>query len=1386
MIRRLAGSFLVTLALALAFAGSSYGQSAVAQDHNSPLRGVEAGKVPLAPAPHGPPPVGARGLHAGPALSSKQDTLSSMQGVSDWRGYSPPSTTAQAPRTPAERRGSHAVAPVSGHPVQGVHQVNGAKPARLSAGAPAPAPGQRNQWADQTPVMTAAGGSRIKPGLWEVKPGVREVKPGVLEVKPGLREDGRTPRLSSQSQDTDPRVASWDAFDGADSDSTPAGPTIAVGPNAILAAVNAMVGVFDKQGRPTVAGPHISLDDWFKDILAPLNTDFAVLGPQAVYDPVDKRYILAAIANNLEQKLSLLVFSVSESDDPSGGWCDYVVEPSQTGPDRLPLMMEHMTAAVNRDAITFAGSLYDVVDAGPGTSFGFDHSRAFFLAKSVYYRQGGVCAPVAEQQWTRWTLTDDLGEEAEYVRAASNLDGTDAVYLASTVADGGDTIKVWSGRTHARDAAPLTGDLSVEAVSVDPYDMPPDADQRGTSEPIATSNARLTSAVYRDHQLWLAHTVACVPDDNRACYKWYAGDPAAPDAGESGFWGLTGGHYFMPAVMPDGNGEPVVLQNFSSSSTFVSVGFGDGRGEAYEFLPGRPGVGTACYDDQRGDPSSVWGFMSGMALDPVRGTVWGHAAYAGGSSAGNCESNDWKTVVFEVDWPNRPSAGGITGTVYFKGNPEDGAELDLVESDGQNTTTVATTTTEADGSYAFTGAPTLPGGRVYYVAYTNPLAGSGSSQDNDRLLTWLSHSIRSYRAGESADGGSFDIADVELVAPEASAVVPYGTSFRWQLRTGAYRAADDKFYLRWSEWDPQSTLGYTGPTPNSSLRIDRAALPAAMSPGTRYGWSIRICRDPDCDEVGLALWRRGVTFETNAPTATPPPTSDNWRIGVPIVANREFRGVFAGGGRYVERRGSISNRANSAVQIQNLDGNNTLNAATWYVEQPDPYLGDPSVPPRQHRVDLRNVAAGGASNMYLPSLNLPSGLFSAAIESDGPTLTAAIARTDWSTGGAGIFSNVAFSDRLVVPLIVRNYYGLSSIVSVMADGPTATKARVEFFRSGDSSPLAGPSYTISPWAAVTFDLNDAAAEYDRLGDGFLGAAVITVEGSGRVGAASLVYSETNPLAVSAFEAIPATSASDTLYVPLFRSRQRGVAPQDKLDTGISVFNPLNTAAAVTVTYYPTESASASTACRSQRTYTHGPVRVEANSSYVFYQGPGGGHGLPDDCFGSAVVRTSRSSEKVLAIVNDSTNLSQLTAAYNATSSTEAHTKVAVPLFRNKHLAQLFTTGIQVMNAGTGRARVEISFTRVEGPNSVPITGCGDDCLTLIDPNRSYTWYPPAIGAISAGAYGSAIVKSDEPVVVIVNDYPLAGGVDAAIYNGIPVVDQPVPGASGLAGRPGRE
>lgn len=597
-------------------------------------------------------------------------------------------------------------------------------------------------------------------------------------------------------------------------------------------------------------------------------------------------------------------------------------------------------------------------------------------------------------------------------------------------------------------------------------------------------------------------------------------------------------------------------------------------------------------------------------------------------------------------------------------------------------------------------------------------------------------------------------------------------------------------------------LGVTDPLPDTPLHdipgmagegclVQQKGQPALFGPQTAITrdplrgtvWvhgSTVAGGSPFCDEnvwrtaVLEIDWERDAAPEptpepTAEPTPAPEPGAPTKGIGFALASKRFMRGVYGPEGLSA-RRGAMRGTASTGIQVQNTDGQRNSFPFLNFVEQRLPY-GPDTGEPFVRDVDMSSIAPGRSLNAYLPALDIVDAMYRVAVvtPAEGGDISA-IARTDWDTGGAAIVSNLGFARRIVIPHVARDFQSRSSVIALSNAGTSEAEVTIRLYREGSGQEVASKRLWIPGAEALTFDLQDADPAFEALGTGFRGSAIVEVE-DGRVGAQVYEYVEDSELAIGGFEGMPAESAASRLLVPLFRAGQRGPGGI-RLDTEIAVANAGGRAAEVTVTYYPTANDSASAACRASGPVVHGPLTVPAGSSRIFGQGPGGGHGLPEDCFGSAVVAGADAADRLAATILDTQNGDETLSAMNASPQALASDTVALPLFRSKHLVDEYTTGIQVMNAGTEPARVHVDFSRTEGNTTVPISGCRGQCDATIAPNESFTWWPPAVDAIPADTYGAAVLSSDQPILVLVNDYPLRGRSDMATYEGIAVTTTP--------------
>lgn len=125
--------------------------------------------------------------------------------------------------------------------------------------------------------------------------------------------------------------------------------------------------------------------------------------------------------------------------------------------------------------------------------------------------------------------------------------------------------------------------------------------------------------------------------------------------------------------------------------------------------------------------------------------------------------------------PTAIAERGIHGQVTNRGTPVD-VEVELRFNAGGGWSTVATTTTGADGRYTFTGAASLGLGEQYQVRY------GINAANEDYLYAAYGSALTSYTAGQSVSGGNLEIANVPLVGPGAAATIALPVTFTWQRR----------------------------------------------------------------------------------------------------------------------------------------------------------------------------------------------------------------------------------------------------------------------------------------------------------------------------------------------------------------------------------------------------------------------------------------------------------------------------------------------------------------------------------------------------------------------------------------------------------------------------
>lgn len=218
-----------------------------------------------------------------------------------------------------------------------------------------------------------------------------------------------------------------------------------------------------------------------------------------------------------------------------------------------------------------------------------------------------------------------------------------------------------------------------------------------------------------------------------------------------------------------------------------------------------------------------------------------------------------------------PSTPGLTGRVTYRGAPVDDIPLWLMTSneDWSNPQIVGSSKTAADGSYVFSGLPSLTAGTMYSVFFNNRSAGNRP----EYLASWTSAPVRSYARGASRSIPAFDIADVPLLEPAAGATRVFPITFRWQRRA----SSNDQYQVAVADDDKVLWVDGLG-QPNADMSA-LYRLPDTLEPNVQYRWSILVTAPEGYGwsrtENPIMFANRGVDpipFPTASPTPSGGPT----------------------------------------------------------------------------------------------------------------------------------------------------------------------------------------------------------------------------------------------------------------------------------------------------------------------------------------------------------------------------------------------------------------------------------------------------------------------------------------------------------------------------------
>ncbi|MGE0130105.1 MAG: hypothetical protein AB7U82_18630 [Blastocatellales bacterium] len=423
-----------------------------------------------------------------------------------------------------------------------------------------------------------------------------------------LQSDPQGTRMSSDPQ----KLRATGDFAGLDDTSwTPPNSQIAAGPAYLLIAVNTALAIFDKTGRQIL---RVNLADLFSQLVQ----DAIIFNPRVVYDQFRDGWIIAACARSVDERHSWFLLAYSTGANPLGEWFTWALDASFDGKIRTGHWADDIGLSVDNHSLYLTANMFNA----KGRSL---YSKLRIVNKKEM-QSGGIL-----HGWDFWELRNADGSLAFGVQPALNLKAGGTQYLLNATNDG-QGLTQWS-ITHAVRQDPL---LKRRFIPTPSFQLAPNAKQFLSDVEIETGDTRLTNIVFRNGMLWTSHTVAADwgNDSNVAAIHWLQINAQAGFVAQQGIYGATHFHYFCPAVMPDGEGNLMMVFNRVGESESPTIRY-TGRLESDEPNTLQESV---LLQQSLTAGAAEWSSRSGVACTPDDSTIWMIGQYA-------ATDEDWATWI---------------------------------------------------------------------------------------------------------------------------------------------------------------------------------------------------------------------------------------------------------------------------------------------------------------------------------------------------------------------------------------------------------------------------------------------------------------------------------------------------------------------------------------------------------------------------------------------------------------------------------------------------------------------------------------------------------------------------------------------------------------------
>lgn len=399
---------------------------------------------------------------------------------------------------------------------------------------------------------------------------------------------------------------------------TPPDPTLAVGPEHVIATVNMALAFYDKEGNEQF---YANLDStgspgFFEELGS---GDFC-FDPKCFYDHYSERFFVLALEYYGGSDESWITVAVSDDSDPNGIWYKYrtwsvvTIEGSE-------YWVDYPGLGFNEDTFYTTGNLFRLSGGGPG----FRGAMYRLFPKT----------PMLNGDPVTFTDLNDTGSAS--VQCAQVYEDTSGGLPFFVSVESTSSLKIQAIRYNGSGTPSLrTASVAVPAFG----NNPPGGSNPGGS--IDTLDGRLMNVHLRENQLYASHAVGSGGQSESRWYHFDTGDwpgdsgnPPPPTLVQSGAIDLPGSqHTFFPSIASNKHGDVGLVFGHCQSSILPNVQV---TGRFEDDPAGAMGEPEVVVESPTG-ADGRWGDYFDLTVDPVDDTTfWYIGEWA--------SSNGWQTWI---------------------------------------------------------------------------------------------------------------------------------------------------------------------------------------------------------------------------------------------------------------------------------------------------------------------------------------------------------------------------------------------------------------------------------------------------------------------------------------------------------------------------------------------------------------------------------------------------------------------------------------------------------------------------------------------------------------------------------------------------------------------